>query len=136
MGFRAIRDGYLDVCVTGGAEGSLIPLGIGGFNSMKALNKSNNPLRASIPFDKERTGFVMGEGSGTLVLESLEHALNRGAKIYAELGGYAATCDAYHITSPDLTAEGAANCMRMAVEDAGLKLEDVDYINAHGTSTQ
>lgn len=134
--FRAIRDGYLDVCVTGGAEGSLIPLGIGGFNSMKALNKSNNPLRASIPFDKERTGFVMGEGSGTLVLESLEHALNRGAKIYAELGGYAATCDAYHITSPDLTAEGAANCMRMAVEDAGLKLEDVDYINAHGTSTQ
>ncbi|MEC9485075.1 MAG: beta-ketoacyl-ACP synthase II [Candidatus Izemoplasma sp.] len=133
--FRAIRDGYLDVAVTGGSEGSLIPLGIGGFNVMKALNKSNDPQNASIPFDKNRSGFVMGEGAGTLVLESYEHAKARGAKVYAEISGYGATCDAHHITSPSPDGEGAADCMAMAIKDARLTPEDVDYINAHGTST-
>ena len=133
--FRAIRDGYLDVAVTGGSEGSLIPLGIGGFNVMKALNKSNDPSYASIPFDKNRSGFVMGEGAGTLVLESYEHAKARGAKIYGEVAGYGATCDAHHITSPSPNGEGAADCMAMAIKDANLSPEDIDYINAHGTST-
>jgi 3-oxoacyl-[acyl-carrier-protein] synthase II len=133
--FRAIRDGYLDVIVTGGAEGSLIPLGLGGFNVMQALNKSNDPTYASIPFDKNRSGFVMGEGAGTLLLEEYEHAVARGATIYAEIAGYGATCDAYHITGPDPEAMGATKCMAMAVADAGLRMEDVDYINAHGTST-
>jgi 3-oxoacyl-[acyl-carrier-protein] synthase II len=133
--FRAIRDGYLDVIVTGGAEGSLIPLGLGGFNVMQALNKSNDPTYASIPFDKNRSGFVMGEGAGTLLLEEYEHAVARGATIYAEIAGYGATCDAYHITGPDPEAMGATKCMAMAVTDAGLRMEDVDYINAHGTST-
>lgn len=133
--FRAIRDGYLDVCVTGGAESSLIPLGLGGFNAMKALNKSNDPSKASIPFDANRSGFVMGEGAGTLILESLDHAIKRGATIYSEIGGYGATCDAHHITSPDPDGIGASNCMKMAIDDAELRVEDVDYINAHGTST-
>lgn len=133
--FRAIRDGYLDVCVTGGAESSLIPLGLGGFNAMKALNKSNDPSKASIPFDVNRSGFVMGEGAGTLILESLDHALERGAHIYGEISGYGATCDAHHITSPDPEGIGASNCMKMAIDDASLRVEDVDYINAHGTST-
>lgn len=133
--FRAIRDGYLDVVVTGGSEASLIPLGLGGFNVMQALNKSNDKFNASIPFDKNRSGFVMGEGAGTLILEEYEHAVKRGAKIYAEVSGYGATCDAYHITGPDPEAIGAKKCMEMAVLDAGLKVEDVDYINAHGTST-
>lgn len=133
--FRAIRDGYLDVVVSGGTEASLIPLGLGGFNVMQALNKSNNPDYASIPFDKNRSGFVMGEGAGTLVLEELEHARNRGAKIYGEIVGYGATCDAYHVTGPDPEATGAKKCMEMAIQDANLRMEDVDYINAHGTST-
>lgn len=133
--FRAIRDGYLDVVVTGGAEGSLIPLGLGGFNVMQALNRSNDPSYASIPFDKNRSGFVMGEGAGTLVLEDYEHAVARGAKIYAEIAGYGATCDAFHITGPDPEAAGAMKCMLQAVSDAGLDTTEVDYINAHGTST-
>ncbi len=133
--FRAIRDGYLDCVITGGAEGTVIPLGIGGFSVMKALNKSNDPSYASIPFDKNRSGFVMGEGAGTLILEEYEAAKKRGAKIYAEIAGYNATCDAFHITGPDPEATGAINSMKGAVLDAGLSLEDVDYINAHGTST-
>ena len=133
--FRAIRDGYLDVVVSGGAEGSLIALGLGGFNVMQALNRSNDPSYASIPFDKNRSGFVMGEGAATLVLEEYEHAKARGAKIYAEIAGYGATCDAFHVTGPDPEALGAKKCMEMAVKDAGLEVTDVDYINAHGTST-
>jgi len=133
--FRAIRDGYLDIVVSGGAEGSLIPLGLGGFNVMQALNKSNDPSYASIPFDKNRSGFVMGEGAATLILEEYEHARKRGATIYGEIAGYGATCDAYHITGPDPEAAGAMKCMLMAIHDAGLQPEDVDYINAHGTST-
>lgn len=133
--FRSVRDGYLDIAVTGGTEASLIPLGLGGFNVMQALNKTNDPQKASIPFDKNRSGFVMGEGAGTLVIEEYEHAKARGANIYAEIAGYGATCDAYHITGPDPEALGAKKCMEMAVKDAGLELSDVDYINAHGTST-
>lgn len=133
--FRAIRDGYLDVIITGGSESSLIPLGLGGFNVMQALNRSNDPSYASIPFDKNRSGFVMGEGAGTLILEDYEHAISRNATIYAEIAGYGATCDAYHITGPDPDASGAMKCMLQAVEDAGLQPDDVDYINAHGTST-
>jgi 3-oxoacyl-[acyl-carrier-protein] synthase II len=133
--FRAIRDGYLDMVVAGGAEASLIPLGLGGFNVMQALNKSNDPQNASIPFDANRSGFVMGEGAGTLMLEELESAKKRGAKIYGEIVGYGATCDAYHITGPDPEANGAKKCMELAVKDAQLNLTDVDYINAHGTST-
>lgn len=133
--FRAIRDGYLDMVVAGGSEGSLIPLGLGGFNVMQALNRSNDPNYASIPFDKNRSGFVMGEGAATLILEDYEHATQRGATIYAEIAGYGSTCDAYHITGPDPEANGARKCMEMAVRDAGLEMTDVDYINAHGTST-
>ena len=119
----------------GGSEGCICEMGIGGFTVMHALNLSTDPKRASIPFDAERSGFVMGEGAGILVIEELEHAKKRGAKIYGEIVGYGATCDAHHITAPDPEGLGAANCMKMAVEDAGLKPEDVDYINAHGTST-
>lgn len=133
--FRQIRDGYADIMLAGGAEASITPLGIGGFTSMKALSESADPKRASIPFDKERNGFVMGEGSGILVLEELEHAKARGAHIYCELAGYAANCDAYHITAPAVGGVGAADCMRLAIEDAGLTPDDIDYINAHGTST-
>jgi len=133
--FRAIRDGYLDMAITGGSEASLIPLGLGGFNVMQALNKSNDPENGSIPFDENRAGFVMGEGAGTIILEEYESAVARDAKIYAEIVGYGATCDAYHVTGPDPEAMGAKRCMEMAVSDAGLNLTDVDYINAHGTST-
>ena len=133
--FHRIRDDYEDVMVCGGAEGVVMPLAIGGFQSMKALCTSENPNRASIPFDKERHGFVMGEGAGILVLEELEHAKARGAKIYAEIIGYGANCDAYHITAPNPEGEGGAKCMALAVKDAGLEMKDVDYINAHGTST-
>ncbi len=122
--------------VCGGAEASITPLGIGGFTSMKALCESQNPNRASIPFDKERNGFVMGEGAGILVLEEYEHAVKRGAKIYCELLGYGSNCDAYHITAPLPDGSGAANCMRLAMADADVKPEDVVYLNAHGTSTQ
>ena len=134
--FRQVRDGYADVMVCGGAEASITPLGIGGFTSMKALCESQNPNRASIPFDKERNGFVMGEGAGILVLEEYEHAVKRGAKIYCELLGYGSNCDAYHITAPLPDGSGAANCLRLAMADAVVKPEDVVYLNAHGTSTQ
>ncbi len=133
--FHRIRDGYEDVMVCGGAEGVVIPLAIGGFQSMKALCTSEDPNRASIPFDKERHGFVMGEGAGILVIEELEHAKARGGKIYAEIVGYGTNCDAYHITAPNPEGEGGAKCMTLAVKDAGLEMTDVDYINAHGTST-
>ena len=133
--FHRIRDGYEDVMVCGGAEGVVIPLAIGGFQSMKALCTGEDPNRASIPFDKERHGFVMGEGAGILVIEELEHAKARGAKIYAEIVGYGTNCDAYHITAPNPEGEGGAKCMALAVKDAGLEMTDVDYINAHGTST-
>ena len=133
--FRAIRDGYLEVVITGGAEASVIPLGIGGFTVMQALNKTNDPKTASIPFDLNRSGFVMGEGAGTLILEEYERAIARGAKIYGEIVGYGATCDASHITSPDPEALGAKKCMEMALKDGQIKVEEVGYINAHGTST-
>ncbi len=133
--FRLIRDGYQDLMLCGGAEAAVTPLSMGGFTSLKALSTSENPNRASIPFDQERNGFVMGEGAGALVLEEYEHARARGAHIYGELAGYAANCDAHHITAPCPDGEGAAECMRLALEDAGIASEDVDYINAHGTST-
>jgi len=133
--FHKIRDGYLDLAISGGSEATVIPLGIAGFSVMQALNKSNDPNNASIPFDKERSGFVMGEGATTLVLESLEHAKARNAKIYGEIVGYGSTCDAYHITSPSEDGEGAMNSMLCAIKDASLNVTDVDYINAHGTST-
>ncbi len=133
--FRMIRHGYQDVIVAGGTEAPITPLGIAGFTNIKALTKSEDRLRASIPFDKERSGFVMGEGAGVVILEELEHAKKRGAKIYAEIVGYAATSDAYHITSPAPGGEGGARAMSLAIKDAGAKPEDITYINAHGTST-
>lgn len=133
--FRSIQYGEADVMVAGGTEASITPLSIAGFGALTALSTSQDPLRASIPFDKERNGFVMGEGAGVVVLESLEHAKSRGAKIYGELVGYGATCDAYHITSPAEDGSGAAKAMEVAIEDAGIKPEDIDYVNAHGTGT-
>lgn len=133
--FRKIKDGYLDAALCGGTEAAVLKFTLAGFNNMKALSKTADPARASIPFDKERNGFVLGEGCGMLLLEEYEHAKARGAKIYAELAGYGATCDAYHITSPDPEGEGAAAAMRNAYTEAGLKPEEITYINAHGTST-
>lgn len=133
--YRSIQYGEADVMVAGGTEAAVTPTGIGGFAALTALSTSTDPLRASIPFDKERGGFVMGEGSGIVILEELEHAKARGAKIYAELGGYGSTSDAYHITSPAEDGSGAAKAMELAIADAGMKPEDVDYINAHGTGT-
>ncbi|MGH4122800.1 MAG: beta-ketoacyl-ACP synthase II [Clostridium sp.] len=133
--FHMIQDGRADIIIAGGAEGSITPLALAGFTSLTALTKSEDPLRASIPFDKERSGFVMGEGAGIVILESLEHAKKRNAKIYAEMSGYGATCDAYHITSPAPDGEGAARAMVMALKDGDVKAEEVSYINAHGTST-
>lgn len=133
--FRTIQYGDADVMIAGGTEASITPIGVAGFAALTALSTSEDPMRASIPFDKDRNGFVMGEGAGIVVLESLEHAQARGAKIYAELAGYGATGDAYHITSPAEDGSGAAKAMEMAIADAGLKPEDIDYINAHGTST-
>ncbi len=133
--FRSIQYGEADVMVAGGTEASITPIGVAGFTALTALSASEDPMRASIPFDKDRNGFVMGEGAGIVVLESLEHALARGVKIYAELAGYGATGDAYHITSPAEDGSGAAKAMEKAIADAGMKPEDVDYINAHGTST-
>ena len=133
--YRAIKHGYEDVIVAGGAEATICPIGIAGFENMKALSHSTDKNRASIPFDKERSGFVMGEGAGILVLEELEHARKRGAKIYAEIIGYGATSDAYHITSPDPEGNGGARAMQRAMQDANVKPEEIDYINAHGTST-
>lgn len=133
---HAIRDGYTDVVIAGGAEASITPFSMAAFTNMKALSTASDPDRASIPFDAERDGFVMGEGSGVLVLEEYEYAKKRGAKIYAEVAGYGATSDAYHITSPDPSGEGAERSMKISIKDAGLSLDDIDYINAHGTSTQ
>ncbi|MDY5112201.1 MAG: beta-ketoacyl-ACP synthase II [Bilifractor sp.] len=134
--FRHIRDGYGDVMVAGGAEAAITPLCMGGFTSLKALTTAADPARASIPFDAERSGFVMGEGAGALILEEYEHARKRGAQIYAEIAGYGANCDAYHITAPSPEGTGAEKCMRLAMEDAGIAPAEVDYINAHGTSTK
>lgn len=133
--FRAIQYGEADVMVAGGTEASITPIGIAGFTSLTALNTTDDPKRASIPFDKDRNGFVMGEGAGVVVLESLEHAKARGANILAEVVGYGATCDAYHITSPAEDGCGAAKAMEFAMKDAEIMPEQVDYINAHGTST-
>ncbi|MCM1272673.1 MAG: beta-ketoacyl-ACP synthase II [Clostridium sp.] len=133
--FHYVRDGYADVMLCGGSESCISDLGIGGFTAMQALNVTDNPNRASIPFDKERGGFVMGEGAAAIMIEEYEHAKARGAKIYGELVGYGATCDAYHITAPAPNGEGGAACMTMAIKDAGISPEDVGYINAHGTST-
>lgn len=133
--FRNIRDGYQDVMIAGGCEASVTPLGIGGFTSMKALSDATDPKRASIPFDKERNGFVMGEGAGILILEELEHALKRGAHIYGEMIGYGVSCDAHHITAPLPNGEGGAYAMQNALDDAGISYDVIDYINAHGTST-
>ena len=133
--FRKIKDGYLDACLAGGTESTGVEFTYGGFANMKALTKSGDLERASIPFDKERSGFVLGEGSAVLVLEEYEHAKARGAKIYAEVAGYGATCDGYHMTSPMPGGEAAAKGMELAMEEAGLRPEDIDYINAHGTST-
>ena len=133
--YRTIKHGYEDAIIAGGVEASITPSGIAGFMNIKALSLSEDKDRASIPFDKERSGFVMGEGAGILVLEELEHALKRGAKIYAEIVGYGATSDAYHITSPAPGGIGGAKAMKRAMEDANVKPEDIDYINAHGTST-
>ncbi len=134
--FRLIQKGDIDVAIAGGTEAAITPLGVAGFAAMKALSTRNDePQKASRPFDRDRDGFVMGEGAGILILEEYERAKARGAKIYAELVGYGATDDAYHITSPHECGEGAYECMKLALEDAGIKPEEVDYINAHGTST-
>ena len=133
--FHYIRDGYADAMLCGGTEAAVTPLAIGGFTSMKALSQAEDPNRASIPFDKERSGFVLGEGAGILLLEELEHAQARNAKIYAEVVGYGATCDAYHMTAPRPDGSGGAKAMAIALADGGAAPEDVDYINAHGTST-
>ena len=133
--FHYIRDGYADAMLCGGTEASVTPLAIGGFTSMKALTQAEDPARASIPFDAERSGFVLGEGAGMLLLEELDHALARGARIYAEVVGYGATCDAYHMTAPRPDGSGGAKAMALALADGGAVPEDVDYINAHGTST-
>ena len=133
--FHYIRDGYAEAMLCGGAEASITPLAIGGFTSMKALSQTEDPNRASIPFDLERSGFVMGEGAGILLLEELEHARSRHAKIYAEIVGYGATCDAYHMTAPRPDGSGGARAMAIALADGGVRPEQVGYINAHGTST-
>jgi len=133
--FHMIQDGRADIIIAGGAEASITPLALAGFASLTALSNSEDPLRASIPFDKERNGFVMGDGAGIVILESIDHAQKRNAKIYAEVSGYGSTCDAYHITSPSPSGEGASRSMVMALKDADIKAEEVSYINAHGTST-
>ena len=133
--FRIIKHGYQDLMIAGGTEASITPTGIAGFTNIKALSQTPDKTRASIPFDKERNGFVMGEGAGIILLEELEHAKKRGAKIYAEIVGYGATSDAYHITSPAPNGEGGARAMQNAMKDAGIEPEEVTYINAHGTST-
>ncbi|MEY8392042.1 beta-ketoacyl-[acyl-carrier-protein] synthase II [Lachnospiraceae bacterium] len=133
--YRTIQVGDADVMVAGGTESSITPIGIGGFTALTALSSSNDVTRCSIPFDKERSGFVMGEGAGAVILEELEHARKRGAAILAEVVGYGATSDAYHITSPAEDGMGAAMAMKNAVKDAGVDLQDIEYINAHGTST-
>lgn len=134
--FRSIRDGYSDIVVAGGTEASICEFGIAGFQALTALSKSEDKNRASIPFDKDRNGFVMGEGAGVLILEELESALKRGARIYGEVVGYGTTCDAYHMTSPVMDGSGAAKAMKNAMKDAGVNSSEIGYINAHGTSTE
>ena len=135
--YHLIRRGVQDAVIVGGAEATITPLSVGGFAAMKALSTRNDePERASRPFDKERDGFIIGEGSGMMILEDRDHAVKRGAKVYAEIIGYAANGDAYHMTAPAPDGEGAARCMRLALKDAGIAPSDVDYINAHGTSTE
>ena len=134
-GLRAIRHGYADAVITGGAEASIVPVGIAGFINMKALSTSEDPNAASLPFDARRGGFVIGEGAAALVLEEYEHARSRGAKIYGEVCGYGSTCDAYHITAPDPEAEGGARAMKQALEEAGFTGTESVYVNAHGTGT-
>lgn len=135
--FKIIQRGDADVMIAGGTEAVITPLGVGGFTAMKALSTRNNePERASRPFDIDRDGFVIGEGAGILILESLDNAIDRGARIYAEVAGYGMTADAYHITSPPPDANGAIRCMELALRDAGLSPSEIDYINAHGTSTK
>lgn len=134
--FRSIQYGEADAMVAGGAESSITPIGVAGFTALTALTTADDPLRASIPFDKDRSGFVIGEGAGIVVLEELEHALARNAVIYGEVVGYGATCDAYHITSPAEDGSGAARAMTDAIKDAGITPDQLDYVNAHGTSTQ
>ncbi len=134
--FRMIKHGYINMCIAGGADASITPIAVAGFSSMKALSTRNNePERASRPFDKERDGFIMGEGAGILILEDLEHALARKAPIYGEIVGYGATSDAFHITQPDPEGRGAIRAMSLAIEEGGGHKDEVDYINAHGTST-
>lgn len=133
--YKTIKLEGEDVIIAGGSEASICEVGIGGFENMKALSTVADKTRASIPFDKERSGFIMGEGAGVVILEELEHAKKRGAKIYAEIVGYGATSDSYHITSPDPNGEGAAKAMIRAIKDAEISPEEIDYINAHGTST-
>ena len=133
--YRTIQCGEADVILAGGTEAAICPMGVAGFCALKALSTSDDPLHASIPFDKNRDGFVLGEGAGVLVLEEYEHAKARGAKIYAEMAGYGASCDAYHITSPEESGIGAAHAMMAAIADAGIEPSELDYINAHGTST-
>ena len=133
--YRNIKHGYSDIIIAGGTEAPITKSGVSGFTNMKALNSLNDINRASIPFDKDRSGFVIGEGAGILIIESLEHAQKRGAKIYGEIVGYGSNCDAYHITSPAPNGEGAKKAMKLAIDEAGIKPEDIGYINAHGTST-
>ena len=133
--YRSIQCGETDVMIAGGTESSITPLGLAGFNKLTALTKETDKTKASIPFDKNRSGFVMGEGAGVVVVEELQHAKERGAKILCEIVGYGATCDAYHVTSPAEDGSGAAKAMTLAMKEAGVKPEEIDYINAHGTST-
>ncbi len=133
--FHAIKNGYLDCAIAGGAEACQLGFAMAGFNNMHAVTRSTDPDRASIPFDKDRSGFVLGDGAGIVILEEYEHAKARGAKIYAEIAGYGATCDAYHETSPDPEGFGGAKAMELAVKEAGVPFETINYCNAHGTST-
>ncbi len=133
--YRSIQCGEADIMIAGGSESAITPLGVAGFTSLTALSEEPDRLRASIPFDRDRSGFVMGEGAGIVILEELEHAKKRGAEILAEVAGYGATCDAYHVTSPAEDGSGAAKAMELAMKEAGFLPEDVDYINAHGTGT-
>jgi len=133
--FRYIRDGYLEIAITGGSEAPINEIGIGGFSSLKALNFSNDPDNASVPFDRRRSGFVMAEGAGILILEEYEHAVKRGAPILCEMVGYGTTSDAFHMTSPDEEAKGITSCLKQAIEDAKIEPHQIGYVNAHGTST-